>query len=147
MYLTQAYLESVFTADQVAALCPLSADVTTTIELAEAATEAALGVAGYTAAIPASTYSAIDDVPKQIKLAAVGAWLELAYGRNVKEIPEALKFYPGYLGKLESGSLQVEGVAKTGAAQVGGTTATDTAGEVADGARPAIFDRQTLRGM
>ena len=147
MYLTEAWLQGAFGAEQVAALCPDATSVTTTIELAEAATEAALLVGGYTGATPSSVYAAIDDVPKQIKLAAYGAWLELAFARKLKALPQELEHLPAQLDDIRSGALQIEGVVKTGAAVVGGSTTTATTGTVESGARPVVFNRKTLKGF
>ena len=147
MYLTEAWLQGAFGATQVAALCPDATSLATTIELAEAETEAALLVGGYTSATPSSVYTAIEDVPKQIKLAAYGSWLALAFARKVKPLPEELKHMPGALDDIRSGALQIEGVAKSGAAVVGGSTSTDTTGKVSDGALPVVFNRKTMTGF
>lgn len=146
MYLTEAFLQDAFGSDQVAALCPTADELSTTIELAEAEVESALEQGGYESTYPSSVYAAIDDVPKQIKLAAYGAWLELAFLRTRRELPPEARPYTHKIELIRKGELSIPGVSRSTIRAPGGATATESSTSVQEtsGARPAIFTRTTL---
>jgi hypothetical protein len=145
VYIDQAYLEGAFGAAQVAALCPTSTDLDTTIELAEGAVESALTMGGYSAAVPSSVYTATSDVPKTIKLAAYGTWLALAHGRHAKAVPEDLRPHVALLDDIREGRLEIPNVPKIVERAVGGVTRTETDSSITD-SKPQIFSRSGMEG-
>lgn len=148
MYLTKAYLEKAYGATQVAALCATDDEIDTTIELAESEVESALEMGGYSNAVPASVYAAIGDVPKIVKLAAYGAWLELAHLRNGIQLPNEAQAYVRKIEDIRSGKLELPGLSKDTERAVGGIAVTEssTSIEVSDGSRPQIFSRSGMDG-
>lgn len=126
MYLTQAYLEDAFGAEQVVALCPTSGSMSVTIQLAEAAVESALRVGGYTTIVPASVFTNIDDVPPVVKFAAYCQWLILAHDRKVIPIDrDTREKWDQPLLDLRSGAIEIDATVSTARA-VGGVSFTDT---------------------
>lgn len=148
MYIDEAYLQKAFGTDEVAALCPSADELSITIELAEAEVESALLMGGYSSAVPASVYASTAAVPKVVKLATYGAWLELAHLRRRKELPETAKRYTSKIGDIRTGALEIPGVPKNVSRAVGGVTATESSSDVSesDGSRPPVFDRETMEG-
>ena len=149
MYLTKAYLELAFGATNVATLCESDDEIDTTIELAEAEVEGALAMGGYTTAYPSSVYTAIEDVPKIVKLAAYGAWLELAHLRNRKELPATASIYTKKIAVLASGDLEIPGLPQNTRRAPGGVdfTQADPDVERGDGNNPRVFGTGSLSGM
>jgi hypothetical protein len=149
VYLTEAFLQDAYGATNVAALCPTAGELAITITLAEAEVASALEQGGYSTAIPASVYASIDDVPDQIKLAAYGAWLELAHLRQREPLPNEARAYANRIEQLRKGELTVPGAPRETVRAPGGATATDASSisNESSGARPAIFDRSTLEGF
>ena len=124
-------------------LCPggTKPDLATVIEMATAEVEGALVQGGYTGGYPETKYDvSASDCPKLIKLAAIGAFLELAYGLNELELP---KEFAAYIQKIESirkGDLEIPNVPKDTGRAIGGVLPTETT-PGATGARPPVFSR------
>lgn len=148
-YLTNAYLTSALGTTKVAKLAPggTGPDVASLIDQAEAEVEGALMLGGYTGAYPSTNYNATAiDCPRLIKLAAFGAWLELAYGANDLELPEEYGAYVKKIEEIRAGKLEIPGVAaKSVARSIGGIQTTETNPSVS-GARPAVFSRSRKDG-
>lgn len=115
------------------------------IALASADVESALQVGGYAAAVPASVYdSTASDCPSVIKLAAIGAFTQLAYGRNDLEIPEAFRTYLGKLASLRNGEIEIPGVSVNTARAVGGIVSSDSSSTSSNiDAKPPIFAKRS----
>lgn len=144
MYITETYLNELFGADEVAALCPTAEELARVIEAAEAETETALQNGGYGAAVPSSIYSTLEDCPKAIRLLAFGAWVEIAHGRKRVEVPAQFLEYVRKLDLVRAGKMELPGVPKNVGRTVGGVTSTQTSTTSAR-ARPAVFDRKAFR--
>lgn len=113
------------------------------IDLASADVESALQVGGYASAVPASVYDAsASDCPNVIKLAAIGAFMQLAYGRNDLEIPEAFRTYLGKLASLRNGEIEIPGLSVNTSRAVGGIVSSDTTSSSPD-AKPPIFTKRS----
>lgn len=141
MYIDEAYLQNAFGSAQVAALCPSAGELSTTIELAEAAIEGALTSAGYTTAVPSSVYTDTANVPKAIKLATYGAWLVHAHGRHGIEVPTDYRLFVTHFDRLQNGKLEIPGLPKNTTRAVDGivTTSTDDV--------PPVFSRTRMAGF
>lgn len=149
MYIDETYLQEALGTAKVAALCPTANELARVIEQAHAETQSALMIGGYAAAVPHTVYSAVSDCPSEIRLAAFGAWLELAYGRNDLQLPEAFRAYVRKLEEIKAGRLEIQSVAKTTSRAVGGVLFTDASEttSVENGARPQVFNRKTMVGF
>jgi hypothetical protein len=145
VYINAEFLNAAYGTGQVTALCGTTEELTATIELAEAEVESALTMGGYSGAVPSSVYTAIGDVPKVVKLAAYGAWLELAHGRNSLEIPKEFQPYTRKIEDIRLGRLEIPGVPKVVGRAVGGVLTTETDDSI-EGGKPQIFSRDALEG-
>jgi hypothetical protein len=147
VYIDQPYLNEMLGAEKVTALVG-TATLATMIEAAEGETETALQNGGYAAAVPSSVYASVSACPKVIRLAALGAWLELAYGRNELDIPEGYRAHIKKLDDIRSGKIEIPGVAKTVRRAPGGVdfTESSTSVTVENGSRPSIFNRRSMQG-
>lgn len=148
MYIDETYLQEALGTAKVAALCPTANELARVIEQAHAETQSALMIGGYAAAVPHTVYAAVSDCPSEIRLAAFGAWCELAYGRNDLQLPEAFRAYVRKLEEIKAGRLEIQSVAKTTSRAVGGVLFTDSSEttSVLNGARPQVFNRKTMVG-
>lgn len=158
MYLTEAWLEDIYGADEVAARCPTSASLSRSIDMAEAEVETALLNGGYPNAVPSTVYTALPaagvapaagECPKAITLLAFGAWLELVHGINGIELPAQFAAYVQKLDLVRNGKMELPGVTKGGVEKdttraVGGMAFTDSSA-TSDEGKPAIFDRAAFR--
>lgn len=147
-YIDETYLQEALGTDKVARLCPTPNELARVIEQAHAETQSALMIGGYSAAVPHTVYAAVSDCPSEIRLAAYGAWLELAYGRNDLQLPDAFRAYVQKLEEIKGGKLEIQGVDKVTSRAVGGVAFTEgsTTVSVDDGSRPQVFNRRTLQG-
>lgn len=146
-YLTQAYLEASLGTTKVAKLCPgtTGPDLATLIAQATAEVRSALSIGGYTGAIPETVYASNSaNCPDEIRLAALGSFLELAYGANDLELPEAYRAYVLKVEELKAGKLEIANVTRNVARAVGGVSFTDSTSTVANGGRPAMFRREDM---
>lgn len=158
-YLTQAWLEELYGTEKVAALCPGGAtQIARSIDAAEAETETVLMNAGYPAAVPSSSYSALPaagaqpasgECPRAITLLAFGAWLELRHGVMGIELPEQFVEYVRKLDLVRTGKMELPGLTKKGvdkdvARTIGGASFTDSS-ETTETGRPAVFNREQFR--
>lgn len=148
MYIDETYLQEALGTAKVAALCPTANELSRVIEQAHAETESALTIGGYSAAVPHTTYASVAACPDVISLAAFGAWLELAYGRNDLQLPEAYRAYVRKLEEIKAGRLEIPTVSKNTVRGVGGVTFTEASETVAvdNGSRPQVFNRKTMVG-
>jgi len=148
-FLTSAYLQSALGTTKVSKLCPgtTGPDVVAVIDQATAEVEGALALGGYTGAYPSTVYASdASDCPKLIKLAAFGAFLELAYGANDLELPQEYAAYVKKIEEIRAGKLEIPGVsAKSTARSIGGIASTETTPGVS-GARPPVFPRSRKDG-
>jgi hypothetical protein len=149
VYIDETYLQEALGSAKVAALCPTPGELARVIEQAHAETQSALMIGGYSAAVPHTVYANVAACPSEIRLAAYGAWLELAYGRVDLALPDAFRAYVGKLEELKRGDLEIQGVSKTVSRAVGGVSFTDSSetANVSEGARPQVFNRKTLLGF
>lgn len=148
MYIDEEYLQEALGTTKVAALCPTANELARVIEQAHAETQSALMIGGYSAAVPHTVYVDVDSCPSEIRLAAFGAWLELAYGRNDLQFPEAYRAYVRKLEEIKAGRLEIASVSKNVARAVGGVSFTERSEDVTvdNGSRPQVFNRKTLQG-
>lgn len=148
MYIDETYLQEALGSTKVAALCPTSNELDRVIEQAHAETQSALMIGGYSAAVPHTVYASVSACPSEIRLAAFGAWLELAYGRNDLQLPEAYRAYVRKLEEIKAGRLEIQSVSKTVSRAVGGVSFTERSEDVTvdSGSRPQVFNRKTLQG-
>lgn len=149
-YIDETYLQEALGTDKVARLCPSSDELDRVIEQAHAETQSALMIGGYSAAVPHTVYATVADCPSEIRLACYGAWLELAYGRNDLQLPDAFRAYVNKIEEIKAGRLEIRSVSKTTSRAVGGvsfTDSTDTTAAVENGSRPQVFNRKTLMGF
>lgn len=149
MYIDETYLQEALGATKVAKLCPTANELARVIEQAHAETQSALMIGGYSAAVPHTVYATVAACPTEIRLAAFGAWLELAYGRNDVQIPEAHQAYVRKLEEIKAGKLEIQSVSKTVSRAVGGIVATEWSDSVTieSGSRPQVFNRKTMAGF
>lgn len=149
MYIDETYLQEALGTDKVARLCPTPGELDRVIEQATAETQSALMIGGYASAVPNTVYSTLADVPTEIRLAAFGAFLELAYGRNDLQLPDAFRAYVMKLEEIKAGKLEIASVSKTVARAVGGVLFTEDSADVTvdNGSRPQVFNRRTLQGF
>lgn len=146
-YLTSTYLDEALGSDKVTALTPTSAERDRLIAQAEAECESALLMGGYSIATPPSAYDAsASDCPEVVKLAAFGAWLELAYGRNDLELPEVFGAYVRKIDDIRAGKIEINGVTKATARAVGGVLFSDSTSGLST-SRPARFGRGNMGGF
>lgn len=145
-YIDQPYLEAMLTTAQVAALVPVAGDLTVIIAAAHAETETALRNGGYDSAVPSTVYADVAACPDAISLAAFGAFVELAYGRNALEIPQGFKAHIAKLEEIRNGKMDIPGVEKNVRRAVGGVSFTESSSSVtvAQGSRPQIFSRKAF---
>lgn len=144
-YIDSAYLNDTIGAAKVAKLCPTAPELTAVIEQATSETRSALMQGGYSAAVPETVFATVGACPGEIKLAAFGAFLELAYGRRDLELPAAYRAYVNKIEELKRGTLEIQGVPKTTSRAVGGVAFTPS-DETSDRGRPQVFNRKTMRG-
>lgn len=156
MYIDRDYLERAYGARPIVALVrkgledPDDATAVTTaietlIELAEAEVESALQIGGYDDAVPATRYGSVAAVPKVIKLACYGSWLELAHGRNGLELPQAFQAYTRKIEDIRTGKIEIPGVARNTVRAPGGMTSTDVSVDSPTGV-PSMFSRDRMAG-
>lgn len=113
------------------------------IELATADVESALQVGGYASCVPSTVYASdASDCPSVIKLATIGAFMQLAYGRNDLEIPEAFRTYLGKLAALRNGEIEIAGASVDTSRAVGGIVSSDTTSTSVD-AKPPVFTKRS----
>ena len=148
-YIDSDTLDNLFGADEKSALCPTTVELTATIELAEADVHSAVVMGGYIDAAP-DDYTP-STVPLVLKLAAYGAWLDLAHLRKRKELPETVRVYTHKIELIREGKLEIVArdgttVSKSDTRAVGGVTSTDVTSTVADGGRAAVFTRTEMEG-
>lgn len=148
MYIDETYLQEALGSTKLARLCPTANELARVIEQATAETQSALTIGGYASAVPATVYAALADVPTEIRLACYGAFLELAYGRNDLQLPDAYRAYVGKLEEIKAGKLEIASVSKAVARAVGGVlfTADDESTTIENGSRPQVFNRKTMVG-
>ena len=144
-YIDEAFLQDAFGSAQVTALCPTADELTATIELAEAEVHSAVVMGGYQSSAPGDYTPST--VPKVIKLAAYGAWLELAHLRMRKELPDSARAYTHKIELIRKGDLEIIGsdgvsVSKDTGRAVNGIQATDSTST----GRPTIFGRTSMEG-
>lgn len=146
MYIDESYLQNAIGSAKLAALCPTSDELAAVIAQAHAETETALQNAGYTGAVPHTTYATVAACPAAISLAAFGAFMELAYGRNDLELPAAYRAYAQKLDLIRTGRMEIPSVTKSVARAVGGVSFTESSSSVtvSDGSRPQIFNRKAF---
>lgn len=149
MYIDETYLQEALGTAKVAALCPTANELARVIEQAHAETQSALMIGGYASAVPHTVYASVAAAPTEIRLAAFGAWLELAYGRNDLQLPEAYRAYVRKLEEIKAGKLEIQSVSKNTARAVGGVLFTESSESVSvdNGSRPQIFNRKTMQGF
>lgn len=149
MYIDETYLQEMLTTAKVEALVPVSADLSRLIAAAHAETETALQLGGYTGAVPHTVYASVAACPPVISLAALGSFLELAYGRNDLELPENYRAYVRKLDDLRSGKIEIPSVTRSTRRAPGGVSFTESSTDVTvdDGARPQVFSRKAMQGF
>lgn len=147
MYLTAEYLNELFGADEVIALCPTPSELARVISAAEAETETALANGGYSSAVPSSTYATLSSCPPAISLLAFGAWIELAHGRKRVEIPPSFLEYVRKLELVRTGRMEIPGVVKDSARTVGGVSFSSGGSDVRTGGRPQVYSRKNMAGF
>lgn len=147
-YIDQSFLEDTLEAPKVTALVG-TANLATLIELAEGETETALQNGGYSEAVPSSVYATVAACPKAIRLAALGAWLELVYGKHELEIPEGFRAHIKKLDDIRSGKMEIPGITRSTRRGPGGVSFTESSTDVTvdDGARPQVFSRKAMQGF
>lgn len=146
-YIDGDFLDDAFGSGNVTALCATSSEKALVIALAEAETYSALYNAGYQSSSSPDDFAADgSDCPDTVRLAAFGAWLELAHLRNRKELPPNAGVYTAKLAQIRDGSLEVPELTKDTERAVGGVVKTDTTSTVAAGGRPPLFDRGSMEG-
>jgi len=143
-YINGTFLDNTFGSANVTALCPTTTERDAVITLADAAVYSALYNAGYQTDSAPGDFSG--DAPDIVQLASLGAWLEIAHLRNRKELPDTAARYTSRLDAIESGKIEIPGLAKTTTRAVGGVTRPDVTSTRADGGRAAIFDGSKMDG-
>lgn len=151
-YLTATVLNEAIGTTKVTALTGGNVNqLTRLIALATAEVRSALSLGGYTGAIPETVYAAdASTCPDEIKLAAMGSFVELAYGANDLDIPEGYRAYIAKVDELKKGLLELQGVTRNAARAVGGigftvsSGAADDSSAVNSGSRPAVFARKGM---
>lgn len=146
-YIDATFLQNAFGSANVTALTATSGERDLLITLAQGEVYSALYNAGYqTDAAPDDFAADGSDCPDTIRLAALGAWLELAHLRKRKELPETARIYTARVELLRDGRMEVPGLTKTTTRAVGGVVRPDVTSEVSDGGRPAVFSRKKMDG-
>jgi hypothetical protein len=145
-YIDAPYLEQALGAAKVAALCPTTDELSAVIEQATAETRSALSIGGYYSAVPETAFATVSACPGEIKLAAFGAFLELAYGRRDLELPDSYRAYVQKIEQLKKGMLEMVGVERNVSRAPGGVSFTSNAQDVTQGGRPQVFNRKTYLG-
>ena len=147
-YIDSTYLNDALGSAKVTALCPTSGELDAVIEQATSEVRSALTMGGYSAAVPETVFATVGACPGEIKLAAFGAFLELAYGRKDLALPEAYRAYVAKIEQIKLGNLEIATIAKTTSRAVGGVSFTSNE-EVSENTRgrPQIFNRKTMAGF
>lgn len=141
-YLDSTYLNDALGSAVVTALCPSSDVLSRVIAQASAKVDAALKMGGYelTSAEP------IANVPEIVKLAAMGQFVKLAYGRHGRVPPEAYSEDINLLAGFRDGTIEITGFTQSTVRAVGGHTFSDTS-ETSDTGKPLVFRRDRMRGF
>jgi hypothetical protein len=149
VYIDETYLQEALGTAKLAALCPSANELARVIEQAHAETQSALMIGGYASAVPHTVYASVAAAPSEIRLAAYGAFLELAYGRNDLALPEAFRAYVRKLEEIKAGKLEIQSVSKVTSRAVGGVSFTESSDDVTieSGSRPQVFNRKTMLGF
>ena len=144
-YIDESYLNDTYGSDEVSALCPGGAtQVANLIETATAEIEGALTAGGYSAAVPASTYAAVTDVPIQIKMAAFVAWIRWAHVTQSKPVPSALEPLLARIEESREGAIEITGVPKDLDRAPGGSQTTEDPSITTD---DQVFTRAAMEGF
>lgn len=143
-YITATYLSEAVGAAKYAALTD-GPNAARLIEQATGETESALSVGGYAVCVPSTVYASdASDCPAVIKLAAFGAWLELAYGAADRELPENYRAHVRKLEDLRTGTIEIAAAARSVLRGTGGVGFSESSVDV-DGSKPQIFGRSSFR--
>lgn len=145
-YIDEAYLSAALGSTKVQALCPTTDELNAVIEQATAEVRSALSIGGYASAVPETVFATVGACPGEIKLAAFGAFVELAYGRNDLEVPASYRAYVQKIEQLKKGMLEMQGVTRNVARAPGGVSFTSASQDVCQGGRPQVFNRKTYLG-
>jgi len=154
-YLTTTILQEALGTSKVTSLTGGHANqLARLVTMATAETRSALSIGGYASAVPETIYAAdASDCPGEIQLAAIGAWIEIAYGVNDLDVPQQFNAYIAKLEELKAGKLEIATVARNTVRAVGGvsfSTSSPTL-DASDGnggtqSRKQIFGRGPMSG-
>lgn len=138
-HISKTELETALGANAVAGLSDSSdATIDDLIEMASALVDSALLNAGYTP--PETTKADPTEAVSLLKMATIGAVVDLLWGRKGLDAPKGLNVFGATFNELYAGNLKIPGMDPSASGGVGGVDFSDSSNTSADG-RPQIFGK------